>query len=73
MVYLTNILLFSGPALTLLMRSGYIVLGLTFFVLTLVLLFNKENRKWPFDLSVKWMSQGFWAYAAIAIFIHLYH
>ena len=73
MVYLTNILLFSGPALTLLMRSGYIVMGLSFFVLTLVLLLNKENRNWPFDLSVKRMSQGFWAYAAIAIFIHLYH
>ena len=42
MVYLTNILLFSGPALTLLMRSGYIVMGLSFFMLTLVLLLKKE-------------------------------
>ena len=73
MVYLTNILLFSGPALTLLMRSGYIVLGLTFFVLTVFMLFKKENRMWPLDQSVKWMSQGFWVYAAIAIFIHSYH
>ena len=73
MFYLTNILLFLGPALTLVMRSGYIVLGLSFLLLTLFLLKDQSNRQWLLSPSAKLMCIGLWSYAVIAIVMNIYH
>ena len=73
MFYLTNILLFSGPALTLLMHSGYMLLGLSLMLLGAgVLAFNLPRQTLQ-NPSVYWMVGGFWLYSLIGILMVLFH
>ena len=74
MFYLSNILLFLGSALTLLMPSGYLVLGMSFMVMGFLCLILKRHQvstlKTP---SVYWMVGGFWLYSLIGVLMVLFH
>ncbi len=73
MFYLTDILLFLGPALTLLMHSGFMLLGLSFTLLGLASLALKRLDALPQHSSVYWMVGGFWLYSLVGVLMVIFH